>query len=107
MARSTAPTRLAASELGAAAGSPDSLYTTLVGSVGSASALAQQQQTTQDSVTAGVDQLRQSASGVNMDEEVTNMMTFQHAYGAASRVLTTMDSMLDTLINHTGLVGLQ
>ena len=97
---------LAASELGAATGSPDSLYTTLVGSIGSGSALAQQQQATQDSVTAGVDQLRQSASGVNMDEEVSNMMIFQHAYGAASRVLTTMDSMLDTLINHTGLVGL-
>jgi flagellar hook-associated protein 1 FlgK len=33
------------------------------------------------------------------------MLTYQHAYSAASRVLTTLDSMLDTLINHTGLVG--
>jgi len=33
------------------------------------------------------------------------MLTYQHAFEAASRVLTTVDSVLDTLINHTGLVG--
>jgi flagellar hook-associated protein 1 FlgK len=96
---------LAVSHMGLAAGSPDSLYTTLVGSIGSASAVAQQQQTTQASVTASVDGLQQASSGVNYDEEVSNMLTYQHAYQAASRVLTTVDSMLDTLINHTGLVG--
>ncbi|HEV7206657.1 MAG TPA: flagellar hook-associated protein FlgK [Jatrophihabitans sp.] len=90
---------------GRQAGGPDSLYTTLVAGVGSASALAQQQQTTQDAVTSNVLQLQNSVSGVNTDEEVSNMLTYQHAYSAASRVLTTLDSMLDTLINHTGLVG--
>jgi flagellar hook-associated protein 1 FlgK len=90
---------------GRQAGGPDSLYTTLVAGIGSASALAQQQQTTQDAVTSNVLQLQNSVSGVNTDEEVSNMLTYQHAYSAASRVLTTLDSMLDTLINHTGLVG--
>ena len=33
------------------------------------------------------------------------MLTYQRAYQASSRVLTTLDDMLDTLINHTGLVG--
>jgi flagellar hook-associated protein 1 FlgK len=82
------------------------LYTTLVGNIGSSSALAQQQQTTQSSVTAGVDTQRTSVSGVNYDEEVSNMLTYQRAFQASSRVLTTLDGMLDTLINHTGLVGL-
>lgn len=90
---------------GTLAGGPDALYTTLVAGIGSASALAQQQQTTQDAVTNNVLQLQDSVSGVNTDEEVSNMLTYQHAYSAASRVLTTLDSMLDTLINHTGLVG--
>ena len=56
-------------------------------------------------MTASVDSLRTSVSGVSYDEEVSNMLTFQRAYQASSRVLTTLDDMLDTLINHTGLVG--
>jgi flagellar hook-associated protein 1 FlgK len=98
---------LALSRQGTAAASPDTTYADLVGSIGSAASLANQQQVTQAAVTTSVDALRTSVSGVNYDEEVSNMLTFQHAYSAASRVLTTVDSMLDTLINHTGLVGLQ
>jgi flagellar hook-associated protein 1 FlgK len=96
---------LATSQLGQSSTAPDALYQKLVGDVAGASSLAQQQQTTQSSVTQSVDALRSSASGVNYDEEVSNMMTYQRAYQASSRVLTTLDSMLDTLINHTGLVG--
>lgn len=45
---------------------------------------------------------RQSISGVNIDEELSNMIRFQKAYGAAANVLSTMSQMLDTLINKTG-----
>ena len=48
---------------------------------------------------------RDSVSGVNIDEEMTNLVSYQHAYSAAARVLTTIDQALDTLINRTGLVG--
>jgi flagellar hook-associated protein 1 FlgK len=47
-----------------------------------------------------------AASGVSLDEEMTNMIKFQHAYAAASRVLSAMDENLDRLINGTGRVGL-
>ena len=53
-----------------------------------------------------VDDLRMSVSGVSIDEEVTNLITFQRAYQASSRVLTSIDEMLDKLINGTGRVGL-
>jgi flagellar hook-associated protein 1 len=46
---------------------------------------------------------RQSVGGVNLDEQMTNLIVFQHSYSAAARVVTTVDSMLDTIINHMGL----
>ena len=48
---------------------------------------------------------RDSVAGVNIDEEMTSLVSYQHAYAAAARVLTTIDQALDTLINRTGLVG--
>lgn len=48
---------------------------------------------------------KRSISDVSLDEEMTNMIQFQHAYSAASRVITAMDEQLNTLINRTGLVG--
>jgi flagellar hook-associated protein 1 FlgK len=52
-----------------------------------------------------LDEQRQSVSGVSLDEEMTNMIRFQHAYTAASRVINAMDEQMDVLINKTGLVG--
>ncbi|WP_461255475.1 flagellar hook-associated protein FlgK [Treponema sp. R80B11-R83G3] len=45
---------------------------------------------------------RQSISGVNIDEELANMIRFQQGYNAAARFVTTVNSMLDTLINRMG-----
>jgi flagellar hook-associated protein 1 FlgK len=58
----------------------------------------------QSVLTAQVDASRESLSGINIDEEMVNLLAAQRGYEGASRVLTTMDSMLDTLINRTGLV---
>ncbi len=44
---------------------------------------------------------RDAVSGVSMDEEMADLIKFQRAYQASSRVLTVIDSMLDTLINRT------
>ncbi len=49
--------------------------------------------------------LKDSISGVSLDEEMANMIRFQHAYSAAARVMTTMDEALDTIINRLGIVG--
>jgi flagellar hook-associated protein 1 FlgK len=42
---------------------------------------------------------RQSVSGVSIDEEVANMMANQRAFQASSRVITTIDSLLDLVVN--------
>ena len=48
---------------------------------------------------------RESVSGVNMDEEVMDLMRFSQSYNAASRLMTTMDELLERLIVNTGVVG--
>lgn len=46
--------------------------------------------------------LRDSISGVNIDEELADIMKFQHGYNAAAKYVTVIDSMLDTIINRLG-----
>ena len=52
-----------------------------------------------------LEQLNLSVSGVSLDEEMTNLIQFQHAYAAASRLVTTLDEAIDIIINRMGLVG--
>ncbi|MGI6605555.1 MAG: flagellar basal body rod C-terminal domain-containing protein [Peptococcia bacterium] len=48
---------------------------------------------------------RDAISGVSLDEEMTNMIRYQHAYTAAARVINVMDEMMDVLVNKLGMVG--
>ncbi|MDE6357037.1 MAG: flagellar hook-associated protein FlgK [Eubacteriales bacterium] len=49
---------------------------------------------------------RYSLSAVSLDEELSNMLKFQHAYNSAAKVINVIDSMLDKVINGTGRVGI-
>ncbi len=42
---------------------------------------------------------REEVSGVSLDEEMTEMVKFQHAYNAAGRVISRLDEMFNTLVN--------
>ena len=53
-------------------------------------------------VAAQVDGSREALSGISVDEEMVNLLAAQRGYEGAARVLTAMDSVLDTLINRTG-----
>ena len=52
------------------------------------------------------DMSRMEVSSVSENEELTNMVKFQHAYNASARMITTVDEMIDVLINRMGRVGL-
>jgi flagellar hook-associated protein 1 FlgK len=84
----------------------DQLYSTFVTRIGSMVQSSQRQEATAQALVNSVDSSRQSTSGVSMDEEMTNMVRFQRAYQASARAMTTMDQMLDVLINRTGSVGM-
>lgn len=52
-----------------------------------------------------IDTTRDGVSGVDLNDEAMNMMTYQKAYTAACRLMTAMDEALDRLINNTGIAG--
>ncbi|SDD77356.1 flagellar hook-associated protein FlgK [Sporomusa acidovorans] len=83
----------------------DGYYNSLIGTLGVQGQNAQRTVDNQQTLVDQINNWRESVSGVNLDEEMTNMIKFQKGYSAAARVLTTMDEMLDKLINGTGVVG--
>ncbi|QTQ14194.1 flagellar hook-associated protein FlgK [Treponema parvum] len=56
----------------------------------------------QNALMADLRNLRDSISGVNIDEELADIMKFQHGYNAAAKYVTVVDEMLDTIINRLG-----
>jgi flagellar hook-associated protein 1 len=87
-------------------GVTDQRYAALVAEVGSGVQTAQANQSNAQAVVNAISGQRQSVSGVSLDEEMTNLITFQRGYEASARALTAMDEMLNTLISHTGIAGL-
>jgi flagellar hook-associated protein 1 FlgK len=77
-------------------------YQSLVTGLGTEVVESRRRATNQQVLTSQVDGARDQLSGVDLDEEMVNMIAAQRAYESASRVMTTVDSMLDTLINRTG-----
>ncbi|SDK03877.1 flagellar hook-associated protein FlgK [Sediminibacillus albus] len=80
-------------------------YEGMIGEMAVISQEAARMQTNATTLRDQVDENRQSVSAVSLDEEMTNMIKFQHAYNAAARNMTTVDEMLDRIINNMGLVG--
>jgi flagellar hook-associated protein 1 FlgK len=84
----------------------DASYRKMIVGLGVDASSATSRLTAQSVISDQVDSSRESVSGVSIDEEMTNMLAFQHGYQAAGRLVTAIDEMLDQLINHTGRVGL-
>jgi len=80
-------------------------FSAIVGQLGVQSQEAARQTSNSEFLVQQVDTRRQSVSGVSLDEEMGNMIKFQHAYSASARFMTTYDQLLDKLINSTGMVG--
>jgi flagellar hook-associated protein 1 FlgK len=80
-------------------GTMDDYYSSMVGQLGVQSQAANRQSVNSKAILDQVDSKRLSESGVSLDEEMANMVMFQHAYNAAARMMTTMDEMLDKIIN--------
>jgi flagellar hook-associated protein 1 FlgK len=70
-----------------------------VGQIGSVTQRAMRSQESQKNVLSQLQNIRESISGVSLDEETTKMIEFQKAYEASARVIKTADEMFDTVLN--------
>jgi flagellar hook-associated protein 1 FlgK len=76
----------------------DSYYNSLVGDVGQDATSANFNYEHQTSMVNRLENQRQEISGVSLDEEMVNLVKFQHAYNAAAKIITTVDEMMQTLL---------
>lgn len=82
-------------------GSFREVYTTIEGILATDQNITAGKMSNYQVMTLSLENDRQSVSGVDLNDEATNMMQFSKSYAAACRLLTTIDSMLDKLINGT------
>jgi flagellar hook-associated protein 1 FlgK len=74
-------------------------YAALIAGTGLRGESAQSENLNRDLIVENLVNLRKSISGVNIDEELVNLVKYQHGYAAAARFITKVDEMLDLLIN--------
>ena len=84
-------------------GSPEDFVKTVVASLGVDGQQAKAHLDNQSIMTRQIDNRRQSISGVSIDEEMGNLVRYQHAYNAAAKMIQTYAELLDTLVNRLGI----
>ena len=86
-------------QLSSGTGTPGAAWATYVARVGSQSATATSRTTTATTAATAATTAQTSVGGVDLDEETSNLVIYQHAYQASARVISTINDVLDTLIN--------
>lgn len=74
-------------------------YNSIVEDLGYAVQGVKKQISNQSALMLSIDNARASESAVSMDEEMINLIQYQHAYSASAKVISTVDSLLDVVIN--------
>lgn len=77
----------------------DSYYKTIINNLATTSQEASRQVDNQEAVLSNLEDQKASVSGVSLDEEMTNLIQFQHAYQANAKMISTIDELLDVVIN--------
>ena len=91
--------------LGTYVGSLSDFVTSYVTTLGQDKSYYESRYEVSAAITEDIQNRRDSVSSVSLDEEGANLMLYDKAYKAVSRLMTAMDEFLDVIINKTGLVG--
>jgi flagellar hook-associated protein 1 FlgK len=73
-------------------------YNSLVSNVGADTSMAEYNHQYQATLAEDLNSRQEEISGVNLDEEMSNLIRFQHSYSAAAKLITTADEMLQVLL---------
>ena len=74
-------------------------YNGTIQELGQSSQIAKKQEFNNSKLLHSIDKSRISISGVSMDEEIVNLVQLQHAYNASAKVISTIDSLLNVVVN--------
>jgi flagellar hook-associated protein 1 len=77
----------------------DSYFKDIIARLGVQSGEAQRMVKNQETLLSSFEQSRESVSGVSLDEEMANLIQYQHAYQANAKIIATVDELLDVVIN--------
>lgn len=77
-------------------------YTAFVGNIATKGNMYEKMASEQEAVATNIDNQRSSLLGVSSEEELTNMIKYQYAYGASSKYINVINEMLETIINSMG-----
>jgi len=80
-------------------------YNGFVSNLGNRGQSINNQVSNQEVLTNQIDNQRSQLTGVSTDEELGNMMKYQHAYNASARVVSVVNDMIGRIIDQTGVVG--
>ena len=80
-------------------------FIALIGDLGVKGQKANTMKNSTDILTSQIENSRMSVTAVSLDEEISNLIKFQHAYNAAARSMTAIDELIDRVINQMGIVG--
>lgn len=90
---------------GISKGTPDDFLKSIISNLAVDSLQGQRMESSQTIMLRNIETKRESISGVDYDEEMANLVRYQHSYIASARMVTTIDIIMDVTINRLGLVG--
>lgn len=91
--------------IGAGTAQAGDYYASLIGRIGTDADQANRFRLVHEGIATASQNRRDAVAGVNIDEEVADMVKFQRSYAAAARMVTTMDQLLETVVERLGIVG--
>lgn len=86
-------------------GKPEDYLTSILSTLGTDNQQSKRMKTIEGNIVKNVTNQRLSVSGVNLDEEMANMVKFQKVFTASAKMITTFDQIYDIMINRLGMVG--